>query len=163
MVDCLVCGHPQKAAIEGLLESGVPNWEAAPLAGLMPRDLAEHDRHVARDRRRAQELEIQRDQNAPAQLSAGSNKLFHMIRSDTHQVFQQASKSGDARTAQACLRQLQSLLSLAAKLDSQVHPEADAEEEFLQNPKWTDFKMRLLRSLEMYPEAYRAVLESLDV
>ena len=163
MVDCLVCIHPQKAAIEGLLEAGLSSWEAAPFAGLMPRDLSEHDRHVERDRRRDQELEIQRDENTPFQLSVGTNKLFYTIRWDTHQALLHAQKSGDSRTAQACVRQLQSLIALAAKLDSQSNPEADAEEEFLQNPKWTDFKMRLLRSLEMYPEAYRAVLESLDV
>lgn len=163
MVDCLVCGHPQKAAIESLLESGLSNWEAAPLAGLMPRDLAEHHRHEERDLHRAQELEIQRDQNAPVQLSVGSNKVFYMMRWDTYQGYQQAQKSGDARMSHACLRQMQSLISLAAKLDSQMTPEEDPEVEFLQNPKWTEFKMRLLRSLETYPEAYRAVLESLDV
>ncbi|MCC6586468.1 MAG: hypothetical protein IT168_07095 [Bryobacterales bacterium] len=163
MVDCPVCRHPHKATIEGLLESGCSTWEAAPICELMPGELQRHLDHVERSRRRAAEADVQFGADASAQLSLGSNRLFFTIRGHASHNLDQAKKSGDARTVQSSIRQLESLISLAAKLDTQVDAEADAEQQFLQNPKWTEFKMRLLRSLEMYPEAYRAVLESLDV
>ena len=163
MVDCPICRHPQRAAIDSTLTLGWSNWEIAAHYHVAPREVWAHHDHLERARETHQQVHRDLENGPmPSLLGIGSNKLFYLTRWDCFQALEFARQSGDSAAAQAARRQIQSLLTFAARADSLVDADAGIEEKFLQNPKWTEFKTRLLSALEPYPDAYRAVMESLD-
>ncbi len=97
-----------------------------------------------------------------APLADQNRGIFHSIRNTALAAAGSAAQRGDARSGSAAIQRAQALIAMAPALDRERAAKAEEPEAFTQHPVWLDLKGRILRTLEAYPDAYRALVEALD-
>jgi hypothetical protein len=150
MQDCIICNHDGRIEIETAIRSGRGLNEISELFGLDPGDIWVHSRH-----------EFSEEDEKP--LASPNRRIFQQTRGLTSRSVPETFQSGNLRANLTGAQRVQAQIAQAKVLDRDLEAKADKPEAFTQHPMWQDIKTRIFRSLEAYPEAYRALLEALDV
>jgi hypothetical protein len=150
MKDCIICNHDGRRDIEAAIRSGRGLNEISELFGLDPGEIWGHSRHEFCD-----------EDEKP--LAGPNRRIFQQTRDLTSKSVPETFQAGNVRTNLTGAQRVQAQIAQAKVLDKDIEAKADKPEAFTQHPMWQDIKARILRALEAYPEAYRALLEALDV
>lgn len=150
MQGCRICNHDRRREIEQAVHARVEVAEICHLFGVAAGEVWHHFTHGD-----------PADEDAP--LADQNRTFFQRISGAVSAVAQQAGQAGSTRSSLAASQRTESLIALAQKVDKEQAARAYEPEAFTQHPVWLDLKARILRALEAYPDAYRALLEALDV
>lgn len=150
MQDCSICNHDRRRDIEHAIRSGRGLNEVSELFGLGSDEIWAHSRH-----------EFCGEDEKP--LTSTNRRIFQQTRGLTSKSVPETFQAGNVRANYSGAQRVASQIAQAAKLDKELEAKEDKPETFTQHPMWQDIKTRIFRSLEAHPEAYRALLEALDV
>jgi hypothetical protein len=150
---CTICGHPQRAAIEAALVSGMALRNIAKQNGLSATALFRHkEEHIAAAVAQAQEA------RAEAQ-ALDVVKQLKAINATAMAILAEARKRRDDETALKAMDRIHKQLELQAKLlgDLDERPQVN----ILVAPEWLAVRAALLAALAPHPEARMAVAHAL--
>jgi len=150
---CTVCTHADRPAIDQALVNGKGLRETSALFRVSEDALSRHkESHIPETLARAAGAEeVARADGLLSQLAA--------LQADARRIGQKAETAGDLRTALAGIRELVRIMELTAKLVGQLDERPQVN--VLVAPEWLTVRSTLIRTLEPYPEARRAVVASL--
>lgn len=149
---CTACRHEQTEAISLELLQHVPMRDVAAKYGLSLSAVARHKSHI------------------PAQLAV-SNEAQKVGRVDNvmqrvqeldaraDEIYRQASTANDPELALKALRELRSVTELYAKLAGEL--QTKTVNNIIITPEWVSMRSLMLRALEPYPDARRALVAAL--
>lgn len=150
MQGCRICNHDRRREIEQAVYARV---DVAEICHLFEVAAGEVWHHITHGDPAAEE----------APLADRNRTFFQHISDAVSAAEEEAGQGGSTRSRLAAVQRTESLIALAHKVDKEQAARAYEPEAFTQHPLWLDLKARILRALEAYPDAYRALLEALDV
>lgn len=152
---CMVCHHPQRAAIDRALVAGTPNPELSALHRVSEDSLLRHKhRHLPLRLIKAQ----------AAREEAEADRLLEGVRGlrgKALQLLLKAEQAGDLRTALLGIREARGCMELLAKLAGKLDERPTIN--VLVLPEFVAVQTAIVEALGPYPEAREAVVGRLAV
>lgn len=151
---CLVCTHPQRAAIEEALVANTPFRGLSALYHVSEDAIARHKQsgHISETLAKAQDArEVAQADDLLGQLKGLRNKAVSLLI--------KAENAGDYRTALAGVREARACLELLAELEGELDRRPQIN--ILMAPEWLVVRATLFSALQPYPEARATVAGAL--
>lgn len=163
MPRCTVCAHPDRAAIDIALASGIAARAIATKHNLNRQSVWRHGRqHLTAELKAALSLKLLRREGSARQvvLEEGANTLeiLKSIRAILFTRFLSATDNGDDRAAASLSGRLLESLQISARLTGELAPAAGTTiQNIVLSPDYQRLRTELLRVLSCFPEAREAV------
>lgn len=150
---CKACRHPQTEALTLELIQKVPMREIADKYGLSLSCVARHKKHVPESFAKTEEA------RHVAEAGSVMRKIAELDeRADD--IYRQASEGNDPALALKALKELREITGLYAKLTGEIQT-GSVHNTLVVSPEWLSMRAVMLRALEPYPEARRALVAAL--
>ncbi len=150
---CLVCSHPDRAAIDRAMVRGEVLLRLGALYRLSKDSLTKHKApHPPEGLTKARVIE--EETHADSLLAQ-----LLTLRDQASELYELARSKGDVRTALAGIREIRSTLELLAEVAGRLDRRPQVN--LLVSPEWLLVRSTLLDALRGYPEARLAVVECL--
>ena len=152
-LNCSVCIHDERAAIDAALIMSRSLRDVAGQFGLSKSAVARHKEHLPADLVQARQAE---------EIAHADNLLdqVNRIHGATLAILEQAERTGNLRIALTAVREARGNLELLAKLLGELNTQPTVNV-LVTSPEWARTRGRLLAALAPYPEAQTAVMEAL--
>ncbi len=149
---CTACAHDQTEAISLELLQHVPMRDVAQKYGLSLSAVARHKAHIPA------QLAVSKEAETVAKVD---NVIMRIRELDTRadDIYKQASTANDGALALKALRELRGITELYAKLAGEL--QTRTVNNIIVTPEWLSMRTVMLRALEPYPEARRALVGAL--
>jgi DNA-binding transcriptional MocR family regulator len=156
---CTICNHPERAAIESDIVTGVSNRSIALQYGMSHMSVQRHaTEHIARAIAEVkQEQAIQSGSAALDRMSRGEAIIDEMIKEYW------SVEKGEVKVPDLTLKALAELrrqVELRAKLEGELDEHTIT---ITSIPEWRELRALLLDALSMHPQAKMAVMRALEV
>jgi transposase-like protein len=116
--------------------------------GVNPSSLLRHFKHAGIAKIEPEPIAAVNSIDSLSELSKRADKLF-----------KQAQQSGKQETALRCLKEMRELVSLSAKLTGELRTGTTIN--ILALPEWTAARRIILKAIDPYPDAKRAMIKAL--
>lgn len=150
---CKACRHPQTEAISLELLQKVPMREIADKYSLSLSCVARHKNHVPTSLVKTEEAK---------QVAEASSVMQRIMQLDQRadEIYQQATDGNNPGLALKALKELREVTTLYAKLAGEISTSKTINNIII-TPEWVAMRAVMLRALEPYPEARRALVAAL--
>lgn len=160
---CSVCSHPDRTAIDAELSQGGSAVKCAKTFGLNRHAINRHrTAHLGIVSERAKGFAIVNAHQMVAASIAGNDLLNEMrtLQREAERYRAIAESEGSVKTALLALDRTTKLLELQSRLvlESAQGRASDVSS----NPVWKELAALIMRSLEPYPEATKAVIAAIE-
>lgn len=150
---CKACRHPQTEAISLELLQRVPMREIADKYSLSLSCVARHKNHVPTSLAKTQEAQ------KVAEASSVMQRIMELDKR-ADEIYQLATTDQDHGLALKALKELREVTTLYAKLAGEISTSKTVNN-IIVTPEWVSMRAAMLRALEPYPEARRALVAAL--
>lgn len=156
---CSVCAHPDRAAIDDDLVSGVPYRDIVRRHATVPLTISSLSRHKREHVSPAlKAVIVERAQAGAATAIERVDSLYQ--RAST--ILDAAETDGQGSMALSAIRELRSLVELLARLTGELDERPQVAVINMQStPGWIDLRTQLMAALAAHPAALVAVSEAL--
>jgi len=148
---CTVCNHPNAAEINERLIDKVPLETLSKIYGVTVAALHRHKKHIPAQLTKAQEAK----ETAAADSLMGRITALNM---KAEHIYSEALKAENLNAAISAVRELRGITELYAKITGEL--QAQTVNNIIIMPEWLALRTAILKALEPYPEARRAVVEA---
>jgi hypothetical protein len=154
---CTICNHEDREEIDRRLVNGESYTKIAKEFSVSYPALYRHnDVHIPEALVKAED----------AKAIANGDNLLDSIKSLAERatvILDRAEQSGDMKTALGGIREARGCIELLAKIEGQINnrPQVNVQLNLLQSPEWIELRGQILRAIEPYPEAKKALISSL--
>lgn len=150
---CSACAHPQTEAISLELLQHVPLRRIADKFGLSLSAVARHKSHVPASLAKTEEAQ---------HVAEAGNVMRRIAELDQRadEIYRQASEGNDPALALKALKELREVTALYARLTGEIQT-GTVHNTLIITPEWVSMRSAMLKALEPYPEARRALVAAL--
>lgn len=150
---CTACAHPQTEAISMALLQHVPMREIAQQYGLSLSAVARHKDHIPAQLAKADEA------HHVAEAGSVMQRIMELDKR-ADEIYQIATTDQDHGVALKALKELREVTTLYAKLAGEISS-AKTVNNIIVTPEWLSMRAVMLKALEPYPDARRALVAAL--
>lgn len=153
-MQCSICAHAERTAIELAVANRVPLRTIADQHGVSKSAIIRHRDHcgaLAGVVDAVQRTDQTRRETVQARMEALQQRTMRLLRS--------AEAAGELRTALGAIREARGNLELLAKLTGELDERPQVN--ILLHPDWLALRERLLVALQVHPAALEAVIDAI--
>lgn len=152
---CTVCTHEQTEAISmDILSGHMTLREIAEKYGLALTSIHRHKQHIPA------QLSISHEAQKVARADGVMARIMELDqRADT--IYKEAMKEDDPGLALKALKEMRETTSLIAKITGEIQAKTVTNNTLIITPEWVSMRAAMLKALEPYPEARRALVAAL--
>lgn len=152
---CSVCFHEQTEAISmDILNGHMTLREIAAKYGLSTTAVHRHKQHIPA------QLAVSHEAEKVAKADSVMARIIELDqRADT--IYKEAMDGDDPGLALKALKELREITGLYAKLTGEIQAKTVTNNTLIITPEWVSMRSVMLKALEPYPEARRALVGAL--